>query len=425
LWGMTWRVGLIIFGILGVMGTITGLSIRDSFEEYKTTTTNNIKSSFVALNQTLSNQVESAHLEIAKDVATKFQVFAVDASNQIASAYCAVTNEISDEFRTPNIRKTVEDVARGQAGDILRESVQPEVERFTHEADFIRLCTRARGYDFRAYRELLDVASQTNEDAVDAREALGEIDRSLEKDRFYDAQLSHRIYMSFSGTNLYRGPFTSDEIALIFSGIAENNTAENREAFVNTASDLNEAGFLPLFINVLTNEPDLGVADQVMVAISKLTNLDWHPHDFGRLELWWQAHKSDFTNWPSAEFAYADTHFGMCDYRTATESFERVLQMDPGADMSRAFAIVCECELSETNAVATLAKGFKFPDGRWEKLAAARVELDSGSTSNATVHLAQLFNSEPTMAYYPRQGDDVWKRVDWPLYNRLRSPTSP
>ena len=119
-----------------------------------------------------SNEVARAYSEATNRMAGQFDVFSQSSSNQIASAYSEVTNQISFEFQTPRIRQTVEDVAKNEAKEILKENVQPEVERFKKDADFLRLTTRARAYDFKAYQQLLEIELQTNEDAILAKQVL-------------------------------------------------------------------------------------------------------------------------------------------------------------------------------------------------------------------------------------------------------------
>jgi hypothetical protein len=86
LWGVTWRVGLLIFALLGIPGAITGWNIWSSFDDFRNTTTNNIETKFQLLNQNSSNQIAKAYSEITNDVAVKFQIFAQEANTQIASA---------------------------------------------------------------------------------------------------------------------------------------------------------------------------------------------------------------------------------------------------------------------------------------------------------------------------------------------------
>jgi uncharacterized membrane protein YvbJ len=153
LWGVTWRVGLLVFALLGIPGAITGWNIWSSFDDFKNTTTKNIKTQFRLLNQSSSNQIVKAYSDITNDVAIKFEIFAQEANTQIVSAYSAVTNQITDQFQEPRVRQTVESVAKGEAKTILENEVQPVVEEFhtnieqkfnklESEEDFLELASR-------------------------------------------------------------------------------------------------------------------------------------------------------------------------------------------------------------------------------------------------------------------------------------------
>lgn len=374
---------------------------------------------------TASNQVVAAYSTTTNQVAIKFQTFAQDASNRMEEAYSAATNLIVDKFREPNIRNTVENVAKREAKSILETAVQPAVDSFRADAQFLRLATRARAYDFKAYQRLLDLEAQTNENAYFAKQVVDEIDRSLEKDRSYNARIEKRIFMEPSGTHLYSGPFTPDEFATLFSSKQQDNAVHNREGFINSVIDLNQPLFLPQLFAFLTNEADLSVADRLTLAISQLSKQDFHPHDFEQIKQWWQSNQSDYTNWPVAELQRGLEQFASVHYSEAAESFARVLQIDLAADMSRALAVVCNWEIGETNMAVTLAKEFKNPDARWAKLAAVKAELGSGNISNATVQLAFFATNFPTFSMLPKEGMHAWRKIDWELFNKLTRTEKP
>jgi hypothetical protein len=371
-----------------------------------------------------SNQVVTAYSDATNQLATKFQVFAQDASNQIASAYSVVTNEIADEFQTPRIKQIVENVAKSEAKEILETNVQPEVDRFKADVELLRLATRARAYDFKAYRRLLELEVQTNDDANLVKEVITEIDRSLERDRV-ENRLSWRFYREYAGGFFYDGPFTSDEFAFRFQHVEQDPARLNREGFINSARDLKQPLFLPDFVRFLTNETDLSVADRITLAISDLTKKDLRPHDLEQIESWWKTNQNTWTNWPLSEFNHGSSEFSMVHYSEAAKSFTEVLRLDPTADMSRAYAIACYLEIGETNKAINLAKEFKNPSTRWAQWASAKAELEAGNISNATVHLAAISTNFPTMDTLPKQGYDVWRKVDWQLFNKLTTTTKP
>jgi hypothetical protein len=340
-------------------------------------------------------------------------------SNLVAEAYIRVSSNITEEFRDPRIHKTVEDVAGKEAKAILESEVQPTVGRFRNDAEFLRLATRARAYDFKAYLRLLDLQKGTNDLAHYAEEVVLETDRSLEKDR--SQFMPHKVYAIYSGTNLYGGPFTSDELVLRFPITAQDKTAYNREGFVNTVGDLREPLFLGSLVSLLANEADLGVADRLTIAISTLTKQDFHPRDFDAIQTWWQSHGTEYTNWPISEFNQGFASFLASSYSAAAVSFQKVLKVDPFADMSRAFAIGSLLEIGETNQALELSKGFKLATGRWAQWSAAKAELETGSVSNATVQFATLAAKNPTMMILPVEGSAVFRKLDWGLFHQVAS----
>ena len=196
--------------------------------------------------------------------------------------------------------------------------------------------------------------------------------------------------MVYFGANFYSGPFASDELAPRFSTIEQDQTSLNREGFINAVHDLQQPLFLFRLIDFFTNETDLAVANRLTVAISDLTKEDFHPHDFEQIQIWWSSHENEFTNWPFSEFNNAVDKFNRAQMSEAATSFQKVLKLDPSADMSRALAIDCYLELGNTNQAAELAKAFKEPKARWAQWAGAMTELKLGSISNATVRLADL-----------------------------------
>lgn len=366
--------------------------------------------------ETVHKDMDRSLTAATNETALQFQTFVQTTTNQIAEAYTTITNQITDLFREPRIRKTVEDVAGKEAKEILKAEVQPTVTRFRDDAAFLRLATRARAYDFRAYLRLLELKNGTNDLAHDADAVLSDIDRDLQRDRSQFMPL--RIFIMCSGTNIYEGPFASDELALLFASIAQDKTPYNREGFVNTVGDLKRPAFLASLVGILTNETDLGVADRVTIAISTLAKEDFHPRDYERIQVWWHSHEAEYTNWPFSEHLQGLNQLNAGHLADAAKSFEQVLKVDPTADMSRALLISCLAGTGQTNRAAERAKEFQLPTGRWAKWAAARTQLETGSVSNATIQFATLAKENPVMACLPIEGQAFWSKVDWQLFRK-------
>ncbi|HEU5123329.1 MAG TPA: hypothetical protein VFW05_04610 [Verrucomicrobiae bacterium] len=382
-----------------------------------------LKVATAEIERTSTNEIARALSVATNQLAYQFRIFAYNASNQVIDAYSAVTNQIAEEFQTPRIKQTVESVAKGEAKTILEGEVQPAVISFKKDALFMRTIARAQGYDFRAYQTLLDIEKGTNEDARTANQILNELDKSLSRDRSVFS--SRRTFAVVSGTNFYSGPFTSDELAPEFQTISKDQTSFNREGFVNTASDLKQPLFMPFFIDLFTNETDLGVADRLAIAISELAKEDFHPRDFKRVQTWWTAHHNEYTNWPVSDLITARNHFYRSNSREALNSLQKILDIDPSADNSRAFAIACNSKIGDTNSAMELFRGFKQPEARWAQWATAFVELQNGNVSNATVKFADLTKKHPTLIALPKRRYGVWSKIDWNLYDKLISADKP
>ena len=397
-------VGVFAIGVLLSVPTVVLLTLRHANSE--------VEKGVNRIREDATRQFASATNETAR----QFQTFVESAINQISQAYSVITNHISEEFQEPRIRKTVEDVAGEKAKAILEAEVRPTVDHFRADAEFLRLATRARAYDFKAYLRLLELKKNTNDLAHYAEEVIAETDRSLERDR--SEFMPRRVFLTYTGTNLYKGPFTSDELASSFTTVREDKVSYNREGFVNTVAGLKEPLFLPWLVEFLTNETDAAVADRLTIAISDLAREDFHPRDFERIQAWWHAHETEYTNWPVSTFRQGYAALAGGDLPEAAKSFEQVLKLDAGADMSRALAIASLVEMGKTNEVAGLRKGFKSATGRWAQWATAAVELKTGNVSNATVSFATLMRDNPTMSLLPQEGAFFWKKIDWQLLHK-------
>ena len=201
-----------------------------------------LKVATAEIERTANNEISRALSAATNQLASQFRTFSHDASNHVARAYSNVTNQIAEEFQTPRIKQTVETVAKGEAKSILEAEVQPAVTSFKEDALFIRTVARAQGYDFKAYQSLIEIGKGTNENAKLVNQVLDELDRSLARDR--SVFTPRRNFAVVGGTNIYFGPFTSDELAAQFEPSANNKVSFTREGFVNAVGDLKQPCFL-------------------------------------------------------------------------------------------------------------------------------------------------------------------------------------
>lgn len=377
----------------------------------------------LSLNARMEEHFQSQEKQAKQRIDDRLKSLDDNVKASLAQMDVQMRSNIARNFETPTIQATIENVAKAEAKGILEAEVRPAVDSFRRDTLFIRTIARAQAYDFKAYQQLLEIGTQTNDIAKLANQVVAEIDRSLQRDR--SEILGKRTYARFSGTNVYGGPFTSDELALWFSSAEQDTTSLTREGFVNTVRDLKQPLFLPLLIEFFTNETDLAVADRVTMAISDLAKKDFRPHDFERITTWWKDHHAHYTNWPLSALELGLHEFSSVRYPQAAEAFEQVLKLDSGADMSRAHAIACYWETRQTNRATMLAKEFKNPSAGWAQWAAAKAELEAGNTSNATARFFAITTNFPSLGQLPVQGFNVYRKIDWPLFNKLKATERP
>ncbi len=392
---------LVVLAVIGVIDAILGFNLKES----------------------MTKHFQTQEMQAKQRIDQRLEDLDEDVKESLALIEVQLRSNITRNFEAPVIREVIESVAKSEAKSILEGEVQPVVDDFRNDAVFIRTVARAQAYDFKAYQRLLEIAAQASPNAVIANQVLTGIDRSLQRDR--SELLGKRVYGYVAGTNIYHGPFTSDELAQMFSRAEKNETSLNREGFVNTVRELGQPLFLHRLIGFLTNEVDLVVADRLAMAISDQTKEEFQPRDFNRIQAWWSSHAHEYTNWPFAEFERGFDHINKAQYSESAKSFQEVLKLDPGADMSRALAIACCLEIGDTNKALEFTKGFKDRSARWAQWASAMSDLHAGSVSNATVRFAALTRKNPTMTVLPKEGVFFWRKIDWQLFHARLSSEEP
>ena len=392
---------LVVVTVIGVIDVIVGFNLKESMTEH-----------FQTQEMQAKQRIDQRLADLDDDV-----------NKSLALIEVQMRSNITRNFEAPVIRTVIESVAKSEAKSILEGEVQPAVDGFREDAVFIRTVARAQAYDFKAYQRLLEMGTGNDANSKLANQVVLEIDRSLARDR--SDLLGKRVFGYVAGTNIYQGPFTSDELANLFTRTEQDMTSLNREGFVNTVRELRQPLFLQRLIGFFTNETDLVVADRLAMAISDLTREDFQPRDFNRIQAWWGSRASEYTNWPFSAFQSGFDHINRAQYAESAISFQEVLKLDPAADMSRALAIASYLEIGETNRALELAKGFKDGLARWAQWTGAMTDLHTGSVSNATVRFADLTRMNPTMTVLPKEDIVFWRRIDWQLFHTRLSSEKP
>ena len=182
--------------------------------------------------------------------------------------------------------------------------------------------------------------------------------------------------------------------------------------------------FMSFLFELFTNETDLAVADRLTIAMSDLANEDFTATIFEQIQNWWLSHHKDYTNWPVEELTKGLPSVclnALFTGRWKLRSGATSIRMP----MLRAYAIACCYEIGQTNRAVMLAKDFKDPSGRWKQWAKAKAELESGNISNATVLSYKLSTNFPTMSQLPNPNYDIYRHVDWALFNKLKEARNP
>lgn len=217
---------LLVLAVIGVIDAVVGFNLKDKMTEH-----------FQTLETQATNKINTTLANLDADV-----------RKTLAQVDSQMRSNIVQRFETTNIQAVIQDVTKDEAKLLLEKEVQPAVTSFKEDALFMRTIARAQGYDFKAYQALLEVEKGTNENAKIANQVLDELDRSLARDRS-DAT-PKRVFWQFSGTYIYKGPFTSDELMIWFPIVGKDRTSFNREGFVNTIGDMRQPLFLPLLVDL-------------------------------------------------------------------------------------------------------------------------------------------------------------------------------
>jgi hypothetical protein len=288
------------------------------------------------------------------------------------------------------------------------------LDRIQEEQRLISFVNRAEAFDKDAFRQLQILAAGTNEVAPLAQAMLSKVQRTLILDR---ADMSFLVPVERVGETDYRGPFSNDELAYRLLGPSPDGP-------INIVGNDKRKVFIPRLVEIAHESKDLWTINRVAKALKEMGCVDFFPWDIGPLDRWWTDNKASYTNWPYALYSEGNGAFGACRYREALDKLNQVLEIDPGADRSRAMAIACAFEIGDTNGVQTLRPGFVQKNGRWDRWVQCREVLETGTVHAATEAFADLARAYPTFkdSAWIGKGNHVLRKVDWAAYDELMKP---
>ena len=92
--------------------------------------TKRLSASMEEFNEQASNHLATAYQDVTNRIGTALGNYERKANDQMAAAYQDVINRIAKEFEEPRFKEIVVQVATTQASSLLREQINPEIEKF-------------------------------------------------------------------------------------------------------------------------------------------------------------------------------------------------------------------------------------------------------------------------------------------------------
>lgn len=227
------------------------------------------------------------------------------------------------------------------------------------------------------------------------------------------------VAQEVNGTNLYGGPFTSDEIAWYLVNVAPSSLG----GMVNLIGD--QKFFVPKLVELAHQSKDLWTINRIAKKLGDLEGVNFYPWDLQPLDTWWANNSSHYTNWPYAQSKQGMAAFSACKYYEALTNFETVLSFDPKADKTRAYAVACSVELGNLEKAHQLDDKFALSDGRWRLWSQGKMMLATNNIEGATKLFFSIGHKYPTLQNsFIRPGTHVLRQVDWTLFNELGQATN-
>ncbi|HLH53905.1 MAG TPA: hypothetical protein VKY92_09850 [Verrucomicrobiae bacterium] len=294
---------------------------------------------------------------------------------------------------------------------------QDQLTKITEEQRIVTLITRAEALDKLAFIQLMSMSKGTNKFSSIAAAEVLKVTRMLRFENVNQA-FSTPMLVATDGMT-FEGPFTNDELY-------EQLSNPDPEGAVNAVSSSQLKLFIPKLVELAHGAGSLMLLKRVSLALHNLTRVSYEPWDTQSLDAWWENQQANYKKWPGKDFEEGLLAFSMVNYSKALPAFEAVLAVDPDAEKSRALAISCAVDLGLREKAEQLYSKFSNKDGRWAQWSKAKMLLASGAIEQGTRELAGLVLKYPIMreAGYARSANAVWQKINWPLYERLRTAST-
>jgi len=233
-----------------------------------------------------------------------------------------VTN-ISEQFQTPKIKNTVEEVAKNEANEILIKQVNPEVEQFKSQTgekvkkfeDFLVELKHQYEKDYQILSNEIAKLKKRNEIAQlgdkgvleASRDSLEELERMVENVESADIKTAAaaeiaRIKIFWTGATKIKGiPLTLYGVKLselktkaLIDDLLNNNDWVVNALAAQELGNRKEKGVSEALLQCIDKNRNLEVVRDALRSFEKVTGFD-SPDVFGRdlTDKWWKEHSDE------------------------------------------------------------------------------------------------------------------------------------
>lgn len=237
-----------------------------------------------------------------------------------------LVENVSREFQTPKIKDTIEDVAKSQANAILKNQVNPEVEKFKSQTgakvnqfeDFLAKLKQQYEKEYKVLSEEIAKLKQRNDIAQlgdratsdasrDSFEKLEEIRNKAENadmkaaahaeiariKSFWSAVTRVRLGLTLDkfGEKKKQSDYTTHELIEM---LLTNNDFRARVLVARELAIRKEKRVPQALLKCMETDRDLEVAKNALESYGRLTGFEINDvFDFNRAQIWWNEHSKE------------------------------------------------------------------------------------------------------------------------------------